>query len=111
MTTRFSKIAQDWELTDTEVGFLSNVIVQLRKSETLGSGKRRSISFDMAIDAVRAAAADAERQYQRTFHSANLERFEALDAAHSLMLAVTIEFSKIRPILHGYAERKKGATR
>jgi hypothetical protein len=107
MTTRFSTIAKDWELTDTEREFLSNVIIQLRKSEAIGVGKTGRISFEQAIDAVCRAAYEAEVQYKRTFYHGHLRQQECLDRAHGFMTGVMIEFSRIEPIMRRYADKKK----
>jgi hypothetical protein len=108
MTTRFSAIAKDWNLTEVEKAFLSDVVIWMRKGNvTIGGTPRKPVSLEAATDAVRFAAYEADRQYHRWFHPAYEHRMHALDAAANLMDAVAINYSRIDPILRYHAEKKK----
>jgi hypothetical protein len=111
MTTRFSQIAKDWELTKAEIGFLSATIIQIRKSEIIASDADGQTSFVQALETIRACAYEADVQYRRTFYPGHRERTGHLDRVDMFLTAILIKYWRIGPILEGFAEEKKGATR
>jgi hypothetical protein len=105
--TTLAALSKDIDLTAAERDFVLKVVEQLRKADTFGASARKPLTMRAIIDGVRAAAFDAETQYRRTLYVELAERMEALDAAHSLLLGIMIEFNKIKPILVKHSEAKK----
>jgi hypothetical protein len=105
--TTFAALVAKWDCTSTEEEFLGAVLEQIRKGETFGAGRRRPITREDMVEAVRAVAYDAECQakwYRSHFYE---ERALALDAAHNALLAMLIKWNKIEPIIREYGQQKR----